>query len=378
MAGGKPSVAVIMPAANSAATIGDALVSVLSQSLPPIEIVVVDDGSTDETAACVREFMVRAPCIQLVRQSQHGPSHARNVAIAQSSAQFIAPLDADDVWHPDYLAECVTALVQNPAAGMVYAWHHLIDRRGVVTRGPMRFDQAGGCFGPMLLTNVVGNGSCAVFRRHAIEAAGGYVAPLADWHGGEDYLLQLRIAAHLEVACVKRDLVGYRKFAGTLSTDNRHGYGARCAAVGSALAQYGPAPLPVERWARGDACRTFAVQLMTSRAWGSAAVMGCRALIFDPPAMLWDIALRFRNLVLRRLKRKRGNDRPLDLLLRFRLRLLAEQMPFASGGVLGSNEASESLSSSLHNVPSRSAGPSLPPSERLRHVVAHPIGAPEQ
>jgi cellulose synthase/poly-beta-1,6-N-acetylglucosamine synthase-like glycosyltransferase len=326
-------VAVVMPAANAAATIAQALRQALAQRLSPREIIVVDDGSTDATAACVLDMMAHEPRIRLIRQARRGPSHARNVAIAQTSAAFIAPLDADDAWHPDYLSECVAALIAQPGAGMAYAWHHLIDAQGRTLRGPMRFDVTGGGFGPMLLTNYVGNGSSAVYRRKALQACGLYAPPLAHWHGAEDYLLQLRVAARSRVACVERDLVAYRKGPDTLSTDHRLAYEARLAAVRTALAEFGPACLPVERWAHSDACRTLAVQHLGEGAWGSAVAMACRALVLDPPAMALDLALRLRNLLVRLLGRGAGDDRPLDALLLARLRLLSRRMPFAAAPV---------------------------------------------
>ncbi|MET0194247.1 MAG: glycosyltransferase family 2 protein [Hyphomicrobiaceae bacterium] len=322
-------VAVIVPAADAAATIGEMLASVLAQSLPACEVVVVDDGSRDDTVCIVRAIAATHPSVRLVRQSRQGPSSARNAGIAATQARLIAPIDADDVWHPDYLALCVPALEAQAGASMVYARHHLINASGRTVRGPMPFSVAGGAFGPMLLTNFVGNGSSAIFLRDAVIRAGGYAPPLADWAGAEDYLLQLRVAAHGDVVCVARDLVGYRKSDSSLSSDHARAYRGRLAAVERALAETGPAPRGLLAWVRGDACRTLAFQLLREhRAW-QAALLLWEALWLDWRGLLRDIVLRLRNFVRRALGLGTGGEQVIDRLLARRLDWLAQAMPHA-------------------------------------------------
>lgn len=99
----KTSVSVIIPTYNSQSTIYRALSSVLSQTLQPIEIIVIDDGSVDNTVSVVKEFshQLRPDFLKLVKlDSNHGPSYARNVGWDMASGEFLAFLDADDAWHP--------------------------------------------------------------------------------------------------------------------------------------------------------------------------------------------------------------------------------------------------------------------------------------
>lgn len=99
----KTSVSVIIPTYNSQSTIYRALSSVLSQTLQPIEIVVIDDGSVDNTISVVKEFshQLRPDFLKLVKlDSNHGPAYARNVGWDMASGEFLAFLDADDSWHP--------------------------------------------------------------------------------------------------------------------------------------------------------------------------------------------------------------------------------------------------------------------------------------
>lgn len=366
-------VAVIIPAANAQNTIAETLGSVLAQSMRPREIVVVDDGSTDATVDRVRAVMKETGNLRLLRQPRSGPSVARNAAIAASKAALIAPLDADDIWHPDYLAECSAALIAHRNAGLAYAWHHLIDRHGRAIRGPQRFEVCGGGFGPMLLTNYVGNGSSAVYTRDAIEAVGGYEPPMSGWHGAEDYLLQLRIAARTPVVCVKRDLVGYRKAAGTLSSDPLLACRARQVAVSRALDECGPAPVPVDRWAAADAQRTLAVFYLQQRKWRLAARALGRAAKLDFPALLLDLGLRVRNALSGCLRLRQVGDRPLDWLMMKRLKDLAKVMPQGtrSGPAMRLCEIAATPPAGVHEA----ARPSLVAPQCLSPEVAHLVAA---
>lgn len=99
----KPSVSVVIPAYNSQSTVRRALESVLSQTLQPIEIIVVDDGSVDETVSIVKELArhLSPGFLEIVElHSNHGPGYARNVGWDMASGEFLAFLDADDSWHP--------------------------------------------------------------------------------------------------------------------------------------------------------------------------------------------------------------------------------------------------------------------------------------
>lgn len=322
------NVAVIVPAWNAADTISETLRSILAQRKAPSEIVVVDDGSRDATADIVGAFIAAGAPLRLIRQANAGPSAARNRAIAETRAPLVAPIDADDLWHPDYLARTCAALAALPQAGFAFARHHLIDASGAVLRPAIAFPESAASFGGMLLVNAVGNGSAAVFRRDALEQAGGYAPPSADWAGAEDYLLQLRIAARLPVACVHEDLVGYRKRSGSLSTDARKARIARLQAVRVALAEAGPATLPVERWVAGDALRVCAISALRDRDVLPAAVMALRALAIDPNGTVQDGLTRLRNLAMRRLGiGYRTECQAPDRLLASRLDRLARSMP---------------------------------------------------
>ncbi len=112
-----PSVSVVVPAYNCAAYLPAALESILSQSLPALEVIVVDDGSRDDTPRVVRPYLDR---ITYLRQENKGLPAARNAGIRASVGEFVALLDADDAWMPNKL-ELQMPLFADPEVGIVYS-----------------------------------------------------------------------------------------------------------------------------------------------------------------------------------------------------------------------------------------------------------------
>jgi len=125
--GAPPLVSVVIPAFNAGPLVGEAIQSVLDQTWPLTEIVVVDDGSTDETVERVRSF---GPRVRLLQQSWSGPGAARNVGAAHATGRYLAFLDADDLWHPDKLARQVAILEQSADCDLVFGMAQLFSARG--------------------------------------------------------------------------------------------------------------------------------------------------------------------------------------------------------------------------------------------------------
>jgi glycosyltransferase involved in cell wall biosynthesis len=113
-------ISVLIPAYNAAATIGTAVESVLAQTVTPEEILVMDDGSVDDTFRHLEAFQRR---IKVFRQSNHGVAHARNVLCEQAKGDVIAFLDADDVWHPEYLRTQLAALKRFAGVAATFTGH---------------------------------------------------------------------------------------------------------------------------------------------------------------------------------------------------------------------------------------------------------------
>src|SRR5688572_129688 len=124
-----PLVSVVIPAYNSAAFIAETLDSVFAQSFADYEVLLVNDGSPDTPALEAALAPYRDRITYLV-QANTGPSGARNLAIRRARGEFIALLDSDDVWLPEYLAEQVRRLRDDPSIALIYS-------DGIITGGPL-------------------------------------------------------------------------------------------------------------------------------------------------------------------------------------------------------------------------------------------------
>jgi teichuronic acid biosynthesis glycosyltransferase TuaG len=120
-----PTVSIILPVYNGERFIAAAIESVRQQSLADWELLIVDDGSTDGTAALV-QAQAADPRLTIIQQPNQGPAPARNRAIARATAPYVAFLDADDVWFPGYLEAVTTTLASHPEAVLAFTgWQHI-------------------------------------------------------------------------------------------------------------------------------------------------------------------------------------------------------------------------------------------------------------
>jgi len=216
-----PLVSVVVPAFNASATIREALESVLAQSYRNVEVIVVDDGSTDDTAEIAEAFVCRDARLRVIRQPNGGVASARNRGLCAAKGKYFAPIDSDDLWDERNLSRQVHALETSmPPALFSFAASFIVDeegrRRDRRPRPSARSDYVG-----LLRRNWVGNGSAAVFRRDAVVEVGGYDETLRarGAEGAEDWKLALRLAAQVPGIAIPDELVGYRHRPGSMSMD---------------------------------------------------------------------------------------------------------------------------------------------------------------
>lgn len=214
----KPQVSVVVPAYNAEATLAETLASIQSQSLRDIEILVVDDGSTDRTAQIMAQIAADDRRVTALHQSNAGVATARNTGMAKASGQFAAFCDADDIWHPHKLERQVAALRADPQAGLCYAWHRRIGQDDRILSSSPTPRIEGFVLHQHLEWNFISNGSTVLVPMELARATG-FDACLheAGNQGCEDYLFQLRIAHKHRFVCVPAYLVGYRQGAGGMS-----------------------------------------------------------------------------------------------------------------------------------------------------------------
>ncbi len=118
-------ISVVVPVYNGAPYVADAIESILAQAYPSLEIIVVDDGSTDETAAIVQRF---GPPVHYYHQQNQGSSVARNYGVTQAGGDWLAFLDADDLWSQHKLAIQMAVLQEHPAVDVL--WGHVVEFNG--------------------------------------------------------------------------------------------------------------------------------------------------------------------------------------------------------------------------------------------------------
>ncbi|NJN29589.1 MAG: glycosyltransferase family 2 protein [Synechococcales cyanobacterium RM1_1_8] len=189
----QPRVSVVIPSYNVAGYLARALESLQQQTLENFEALIVDDGSTDGTAAVAQGFVERDRRFRLLSRANAGLSSARNWAMDQARADYIALLDADDAYHPDKLRSHVARLDLDPSIGVVYSASRIMRDDGRLTAlrlsgKPLHSDP----LFALLCKNFVGHGSNGVFRRSLLAEVGNFDPALAS---AEDIDFWLRIAA---------------------------------------------------------------------------------------------------------------------------------------------------------------------------------------
>lgn len=198
-------VSTVIPVFNGEATIREAIDSALSQGIENSEVVVCDDGSTDGTFRVLQTFGER---IVIVRQRNRGLSAARNAGVAASHGEYVALLDADDVWVADKLKTTLRALDRNPHASLAFSDFIPIDPQGFeqtvsrIGRAPSLQDMLDA---PWAILP-----SCVVLRRTTIERVGGFCEAFKGSGGGDDAYMWLRCREVGEFIYIAKPLIKYR------------------------------------------------------------------------------------------------------------------------------------------------------------------------
>jgi glycosyltransferase involved in cell wall biosynthesis len=307
-----PLVSVVVPAFQAADTLLETLESVSQQHFRSIEILIVDDGSTDQTAAVASAFCARDARARLIRRPNGGVAAARNCGLTEARGRYVAPIDADDLWHPDHLAKLV-ARARSPGEKpiMVYAPCRLIDGASRIIASGLNVPLEGRAIHRMLLCNLVGNGSGLLFDRKAAIALGGYDQRLraAGCEGYEDYLLQLMLSSAGPIACVNEYLVGYRQRAGAMSRDLRRMSASEQLArtIHRCAVPLETAPVRLRRRQQATRQLLTAQLLVEANRPVRAANLVAGAFLLDPVAAATAISGRLRSMVRRQTKRHGGS-----------------------------------------------------------------------
>jgi len=191
-----PQISVIIPVYNGEKTLLETIESVLNQTCSNFELIVVNDGSQDATLDILTSIQDHR--LKIFSYTNAGVATSRNRGFSHAAGEFIAFLDADDLWTPDKLEAQLKALQANPQAAVAYSWTDHIDEFGqFLTPGP-HITLTGDIYPRLLLGNFLSNGSNVLIRAQALLEVGGFeqsLAPAEDW----DMWLRLAARYHFEV-----------------------------------------------------------------------------------------------------------------------------------------------------------------------------------
>jgi len=209
----KPKISVIIPTLNSARFVGEAIDSVLKQSVPVCEILVVDGGSTDGTVEIVR---TKSELVQVLTQEGHGRAGARNTGLRQASGDYIALLDSDDLWIPDKLANQIYLFQKYPKVEMVFGdmalftcdqqdTPEILDKKiyDYLRCNPVNPQRMMEC---LFTVNFIPTSS-VIFKKSCLQKVG-YMAE--EFSHCEDYEYWLRFAANSQIGYLQQTLVRRR------------------------------------------------------------------------------------------------------------------------------------------------------------------------
>jgi glycosyltransferase involved in cell wall biosynthesis len=207
-----PLVSVIVPCYNAAEFLEDALRSALAQSYSEVEVVVVDDGSTDSSAEIARRFPVR-----YIRQENRGLSEARNVGIRESKGSYLVFLDADDRLKPRAIESGLDALALRPDCALTVGDHVFIAADSSYLADSTKEHHLHCHYEALLKSNFIEMIASVLFRRSIFNEVGGFDATL---RVAEDYELYLRIARGWPICCHAAIVAEYRMHGANTSRNS--------------------------------------------------------------------------------------------------------------------------------------------------------------
>jgi len=341
----QPLVSILVPAFNTEATLAQTLQSALASSYPNLELVLVDDGSTDATTAIAQAIAREEKRVRVFRQRHRGVSAALNFGLAQCRGEFVARLDADDLWHPSKLAKQVKLLAANPSVALACTDVRYVDAGGCLVRDAAPQTMAGKALCQCLYYGIVGGGSSALMRRSTLETVGGYDEDLDVW---EDLLLHLKVARLGEIAFIPEYLTGYRLRRDSSSANLERSLTSWRLAKRRIETEIPGIPGYVHRWSHARRLLELAEGFAWERRCGTGAKLLAESLVSDPTRTTEFLAYRLR----RRLSANRRSPQ-------------GEFLPFA--------EADVTRTFALSNFDARLEGKRLHALDRSRDLLLQAI-----
>lgn len=275
-----PKVSVIMPVYNAERMLKASVESVLSQSYPFWELIIVDDGSTDTSQSIAKRYAESDTRIRVHRQTNRGPSSARNYAICLSRGEYIAFLDADDTWSKDRLRDLVHQLTERPNVGVLFSRVRFVDakslRKGVLTPHRDRLDTT-----TLLSENPICTTSNIMCRRDVFQRIGGF-KPELSYAEDQDWLVRVSLDGSYEICGLNMEGVYYSSSPESLSSNLEEMRSGWRRMMEDAFATHPHKVTPVQRSASARFHRYLARRALRMRRPKDALKYICYSLSQDP------------------------------------------------------------------------------------------------
>jgi glycosyltransferase involved in cell wall biosynthesis len=213
-----PMISVVIPAYNAARFLPEAIASVQQQTFSDWELLIINDGSTDDTVSVVRDYEQRDERIHLINQSNQGVSVARNQGVAYSQGQIIAFLDADDQWLPHKLQQHLEHFQSNSRLGVSFAQVEILDQAGEAT-GQVSTSRLTNLKPESFLSeNPTSTTSNWVIRKEVFTQVGGF-CPGMSYSEDLEWLLRVSCTTDWQIAGINQVLTRYRTSSSGLSSN---------------------------------------------------------------------------------------------------------------------------------------------------------------
>lgn len=208
----EPLVTVYITNHNYGRYVRQAVESVLAQSMQDFELLIIDDGSTDDSRAVISAYEGH-PKVRIIFQENKGLNRTNNIALKASRGRYVMRLDADDFLDPQALLVLANKLEENPELGLVFPDYYYVDARGEVTGQERRHNFDAG----VSLLDQPAHGACTMIRKRCLQGVGGYSE---DFRCQDGYDLWLRFVEKWEVSNVNLPLFYYRRHGENLTSNN--------------------------------------------------------------------------------------------------------------------------------------------------------------
>ena len=278
----QPLVSVVTATYDMAQYLAEAVDSILNQTYPSIEAVVVDDGSRDNTREILEKFADN-PRVKIIHQENAGQTAAKNRGLAACTGRYVGFCDADNAWLPDKISTQLDAFNGNTPPGVVYGDVQFINNKSVEIPTPRPQRHSGHITGRLLANNFVPFNTCLV-PRHILTEFGGFDESLSM---AIDYDLWLRISTRYEFKYIPRVLALYRIWGGQMSHRTGERLDNALRMMKKFLQNHGDAVTPAE------ARRAWAYTFTTRGLWLASSGRRSEAM-FDYQAAIQKYPFDFR------------------------------------------------------------------------------------